>query len=321
MLQIKNVSFAYSGETGQTGGVRDITLTIPQGQFVVLCGESGCGKTTLTRLLNELIPHFYEGTLTGCVELDGQNISAQPLYETAARVGSVFQNPRSQFFNVDTTSEITFGPENLGRPECAIRAGLARVTKALHLEPLLDRSIFRLSGGEKQKIACAGVSMTDPDVVVLDELSSNPDVKAILMLRQTLADWKAQGKTIVISEHRLYYLRGLADRFIYMKDGGIAREFTADEFAALTEADRAALGLRTYAPQTLTAAERPAQSGDTLELQDFRFAYKNSAETLHIDGAALPAGQVVGLIGDNGAGKSTFVRCLCGLEDCGTARR
>lgn len=130
MLQIKNVSFTYSGETGQTGGVRDITLTIPQGQFVVLCGESGCGKTTLTRLLNGLIPHFYEGTLTGRVELDGQNISAQPLYETAARVGSVFQNPRSQFFNVDTTSEITFGPENLGRPEGAIRAGLARVTKA-----------------------------------------------------------------------------------------------------------------------------------------------------------------------------------------------
>ena len=120
MISMEHLSFTYNGESGRNGGVQDITLTIPDGQFVVLCGESGCGKTTLTRLLNGLIPHFYEGERTGDVFLDGQNISAQPLYETARRVSSVFQNPRSQFFNVDTTGEITFGPENLGQPEQTI---------------------------------------------------------------------------------------------------------------------------------------------------------------------------------------------------------
>ena len=318
MIQIEHLSFTYSGESGQTGGVQDVTLEIPQGQFVVLCGESGCGKTTLTRLLNGLIPHFYEGTLTGEIVLDGKSISRQPLYETAQQVSSVFQNPRSQFFNVDTTGEITFGPENLGRPAETILAKLGRVTQTLHLESLLDRSIFHLSGGEKQKIACAGVSMMEPNVVVLDEPSSNLDVKSILMLRQTLADWKAQGKTIVISEHRLYYLHGLADRFLYLKAGQIVHDYTAQEFAALPEAERARMGLRTYAPQELAAAEAPQQTDENLTLQDFRFAYKNASETLHLDKATLPAGQIVGLIGDNGAGKSTFVRCLCGLEKCGT---
>lgn len=318
MISMEHLSFTYNGENGRTGGVQDITLQIPTGQFVVLCGESGCGKTTLTRLLNGLIPHFYEGERTGDVFLDGQNISAQPLYETARRVSSVFQNPRSQFFNVDTTGEITFGPENLGQPEATILNRLAAVTKALHLEPLLDRSIFHLSGGQKQTIAYAGVSMMEPDVVVLDEPSSNLDVRSIATLRQTLAAWKAQGKTIVISEHRLYYLRGLVDRFIYVKAGRMAGDYTAAEFAALSEAERTRMGLRSYAPETLQPATATAPGGKTLALQGFCFAYKHAPETLHIADCTLPAGQIVGLIGDNGAGKSTFVRCLCGLEKCGT---
>ena len=97
MFTIQNVTFTYNSETGATGGVHGIDLEIPTGQFVVLCGESGCGKTTVTRLLNGLIPHYYEGTLTGSVQLDGQDVTAQPLYDTAAKVSSVFQNPRSQF--------------------------------------------------------------------------------------------------------------------------------------------------------------------------------------------------------------------------------
>ena len=117
MIKIDHISFSYGEESENTGGVRDIDLNIEDGQFVVLCGESGCGKTTVTRLINGLIPHYYEGKMTGEVWVNGAKVSEQPLYDTAAVVGSVFQNPRSQFFNVDTTSEITFGCENLGQPE------------------------------------------------------------------------------------------------------------------------------------------------------------------------------------------------------------
>lgn len=113
MIKIDHISFSYGEENENTGGVRDIDLNIEDGQFVVLCGESGCGKTTVTRLINGLIPHYYEGKMTGEVWVNGAKVSEQPLYDTAAVVGSVFQNPRSQFFNVDTTSEITFGCEIL----------------------------------------------------------------------------------------------------------------------------------------------------------------------------------------------------------------
>lgn len=198
MIRIENVAFSYGEENEKNNGIRNINLHIKKGEFIVFCGESGCGKTTLTRLINGLIPHYYEGHLTGNVSVDGKNVSEQPIYETAKKVGSVFQNPRSQFFNVDTTSEITFGCENLGMPEEIIRKRLKETVENFQMEHLMNRNIFHLSGGEKQKIACAGVSIMEPDIFVLDEPSSNLDASSIHKLREILSYWKAQGKTIII---------------------------------------------------------------------------------------------------------------------------
>lgn len=164
MIRIDHVTFSYGEENENAGGVHDINLTVEDGQCVVLCGESGSGKTTITRLINGLIPHYYEGKMNGEVWVNGAKVSEQPLYNTAKTVGSVFQNPRSQFFNVDTTSEITFGCENLGQPEQSIRERLDKTIRDFRLEKLMGRNIFHLSGGEKQKIACAGVSIMEPDV-------------------------------------------------------------------------------------------------------------------------------------------------------------
>ena len=182
----------------------------------------------------------------------------------------------------------------------------------------MDRNIFHLSGGEKQKIACAGVSIMEPDVLVMDEPSSNLDAASILDLRKILAFWKSQGKTIIVSEHRLYYLRGLADRFIYLADGQVSHDYSAAEFEQLTEQQRSDMGLRTFALERLLPPVLPQQAKTALALRNFHFAYKNEPETLHIMDCEIPTNRIVGIIGNNGAGKSTFSRCFCSLEKrCG----
>ena len=203
-------------------------------------------------------------------------------------------------------------------PKEEIKERLQETIQDLRLEKLIGRNIFHLSGGEKQKIACAGVSIMKPDVFVMDEPSSNLDAASIMDLRKTLAYWKEQGKTIIVSEHRLYYLRGLADRFIYIKEGRIAQDYSATEFENLTEKQRAEMGLRTFVLENLSMPEIQRQAKTAMELRNFSFAYKHGPEILHIRDCEIPANRIVGITGNNGAGKSTFSRCFCGLEKrCG----
>lgn len=256
MINFKNVSFSYSGEHGTGDGVSEIDLTIKDGEFVVLCGESGCGKTTVTRLINGLAPHFYEGEMSGSVMIGDVCVNTENLSDIAALTGSVFQNPKSQFFNLDTTGELVFGCENLGIPREQIQQRLEKTKRDLQLDNLMDRDIFELSGGEKQQIACASCYTADPGVFVLDEPSSNLDKRAIQRLHRMLIKIKAAGKTVVIAEHRLYYLMDVADRFIYMRSGKIERIFTRDEMKALSESDLTALGLRLTDMQSLAALVR-----------------------------------------------------------------
>ncbi len=313
MLEFSNVSFSYDGSS-LVGQINNITLSILKGQVVLICGESGCGKTTLTRLINGLIPNYYEGNLTGIVSVDGEKISEKALYEIAPIVGSVFQNPRSQFFAVDTNSELAFGCENLGWPEEKIKERMEQIVSEFHIESLMNRSIFALSGGEKQKIACASVAMLNPDVLVLDEPSSNLDLKSIRELGEVIRIWKDQGKTIIISEHRLSYLMDLADRVLYMQNGKITKDLSLEEFQKIPKEELSRMGLRSLTPITFqNHRSTKGMTDEQIVLSNYCFSY-GKRTALQIDQISIPKGSIVGIIGSNGAGKTTLARCLCGLE-------
>ena len=312
MIEFQNVTFTYQS-TERESGVYDLNLTIPDGQIVLLCGESGCGKTTLTRLINGLTPEYYEGKLDGIVLVNGKETTKTPLYELSKVVGSVFQNPRSQFFNVDTTGEIAFGCENIGLPKEEIYRRIGQVTGELRIQKLLDRSLFALSGGEKQKIACASVSAMEPEIFVLDEPSSNLDVATIADLKHIVAKWKSMGKTVIIAEHRLYYLMDIADRVIYLKNGRIEKDMSATAFAQFSEEQLRTMGLRSLHPARFSNIPNVVIGDSSIEVKDYLFSY-GKIEAMNIPKMSVPQGAIVGILGDNGAGKTTFAKCLCGLE-------
>lgn len=311
MIEIKKVSFQH--ENAEKPSLKNVSLTIAEGECVLLCGESGSGKTTVTRLINGLIPHFYEGKMVGCAMVNGLNVTEAELYDTARIVGSVFQNPRSQFFCVDTTSELAFGCENMGMPGDEILSRVDEAAKELNIEKLLGRSIFELSGGEKQKISCASVSALRPEVMVLDEPTSNLDVHAIEELKQTLLGWKAAGKTIVIAEHRLSWLRDLCDRVICMKDGQVAFDLSMQAFTQYSTEQLHQMGLRSLRDENIAPVQNSVPETETMQLQNFCFSY-DGTPVLNIPHLSLPLDGIIALVGPNGAGKSTFSRCLCGLE-------
>lgn len=311
MIQISNVNFQYANS--EMGALHDINLSVKDGESILLCGESGCGKTTITRLLNGLIPHFYEGELSGEIEVDGLKVKEEELYTIAKKVGSVFQNPRSQFFCLDTTSEVAFGCENMGLKEDEILHRMDAVTEELKLQSLMNRNIFQLSGGEKQRIACASVSAMQPELFVLDEPTSNLDLDAVEELKKTLLMWKAQGKTMVIAEHRLYWLKEICDRVIYLKGGRIIFDMPMKEFVAFSEEKLHSLGLRGLTMSDTVFPEQVNEEKDEIRFKNYSFTYQKNP-VLQLEELAVPEGSIVAVTGHNGAGKSTFLRCMCGLE-------
>lgn len=306
MIELKHVSFTYQGQKGD--GLQDINLTIEDGECVLFCGRSGCGKTTITRLVNGLIPQFYAGELAGSVLVDGQEVSDLPMHQIAAKVGSVFQNPRTQFFNVDTDSEIAFGIENQALPVCQLRERVDCTSAELHIENLRNRNIFELSGGEKQKIAFASVYAMNPQIYLLDEPSSNLDMRSIQELGEHLRLIKSQGKTILIAEHRLYYLMDLVDRIVYLEHGKITQVFTPEAFRQLSEDTRERMGLRAIdlhrvlPPRDHSLAPAP---DPILELKNVALRYKKRT-VLHNISLTAAKGEVIGVVGHNGAGKRHF---------------
>lgn len=311
MIQLENVSFQYQDQAKMA--LQGISLDIQTGEVIVLCGKSGCGKTTITRLLNGLIPYYINGQLQGSIKLGNKNIRSLEIHEISKLTGSVFQNPKTQFYNIDTDSELVFTVENFGLSPEEILSRKAEVVEQLQLQNLLKRNLFHLSGGEKQRIACASIAIHDPPIIILDEPSANLDKAATAQLGELIALWKEQGKTIVISEHRLHYFKNLADRFIYLEDGQIKHIFTQKEMLAMSNEALYQLGLRALHFEKLV----PRQAH--FPFQNLRFkletlTFSRQDFQLNIAGFELPFPAVIAITGHNGAGKSTFAKSMTGLN-------
>ena len=312
MIDIKDVSFSYGGK--DVKALNQASLHIGKGECVLLVGLSGCGKTTLTRLLNGLVPSFYEGKLSGEVLIEGKPVSEYKDGSLSQKVGSVFQNPRSQFFNVDTTGEIAFGCENIGISHEQILDRVSKASYDLEMGSLMNRDIFSLSGGEKQLVAIASVYAMNPDIYVMDEPSANLDMEVTERLKKIITLLKRQGKTIIIAEHRIAYLRDLVDRIVYMKNGSIIREYSRKAFLALSDSERKKMGLRAVFPERLgiKSPDRICPT-EVLLTENLAVSYSKREPLIASISTTAHVGEVIGIIGRNGQGKSTFAKCVCGL--------
>ena len=320
MIEFDKVSFSYDA-TPEEKSLRDFSMTVKDGECVLITGPSGCGKSTLLRLLNGLIPEFYGGETKGHIRIDGQEIQERSVVDNAGKIGTVFQNPRSQFFNVDTTSELAFGPENLGLPEDEILRRIGQTVTAFHIGALMDRSIFELSGGEKQKIACASVDVLDPGIILLDEPSANLDYEAAENLRELILSWKNAGKTILIAEHRINYIWDLTDRVIILEHGALTKVLQRDEMDRFTEEDASRFGLRSLARTAPTGLVKSGneiagreQAEGVIVLKNFHYSYDKKQELYSIPEMKIRKGKVTAIVGANGAGKTTFLESVCGIR-------
>ncbi|EPI45130.1 ABC transporter ATP-binding protein [Gardnerella vaginalis] len=335
MIEFRHVYFHYGIEDDQntsnetntndnnqhTSELNDINLRIEDGELILITGPSGCGKTTLLRLINGLIPRFYQGNVKGDILLNGRSFKNNELYDLARVVGTVFQNPKSQFYNVDTTSELAFACENQGLPESDIYQRIDKTVADLHMENLMDRNIFHLSDGEKQKIACASIEVAGLNIILLDEPSANLDYDSTLMLKKLILHWKKQGKTIVVAEHRIAYLWDIMDRLVVMKQGEIVKDIKKDikseQKDALNDIDLQKMGLRTRLMESPMQIKIPSvtQDDQIITLKNFNFAYHGvKKKIVNIKSLAIARNQITAIVGKNGAGKTSFLNCFCGLE-------
>ena len=247
MIDVASLSFSYVSElTGdRVEALKDVDLSADAGSLTLVCGASGCGKSTLMKALTGLVPQMTPGELDGVVRINGRNLADVALTDVGHLCSSVFQNPRTQFFCDTVAEELAFCGENYGRERATLRQQSERAAKLMGISHLLERKLTTLSGGQLQKVALACALASGAPVLLADEPTSNLDPAAISEVREALKVLKEQGLTIVVVEHRLHFLRGLADQVLLMEGGRVTRRWSGAEFFSMGQAQRRSLGLRT----------------------------------------------------------------------------
>ena len=350
MISFDHVTYHYPSNNGELpiAALRDLSLEIDEGELVLLVGPSGTGKSTFLRCLNGLVPHFYGGTLSGRVRVAGQDPVAASPQGMASFVGMVFQDPETQFVTDRVEDELAFGMENQALPRALMRKRVEEVLDQLTIAHLRDRPIATLSGGEKQRVAIASVLTTHPEVLVLDEPTSQLDPQSaeevLVAIRRLNEDL---GLTVILAEHRLERVVQFVDRVLYLPAG--ANPLLLDEPRAVMAAmdltpPLVSLGkamgwrplpltikqARRFVPRDRrsVSAQRPGRNVDPgafcgdqhtsgqplVTVEGISYRYDSGLEALSNVSFALRPGEVVALMGRNGSGKSTLLKLIAGLQ-------
>ncbi len=329
-LVIQDLSFKYYSRPD--AALRNVSLEVRRGEMLLVAGASGCGKTTLLRCINGLIPRSYRGELHGSVSLNGEDVSRFSLAKLAQTVGTLLQDPERQILGAHVKSEVAFGPENLGLSAREVGERVEAALAHLGLSHLRDRETHSLSGGEKQKVALAGLLAMQPSLLLLDEPLASLDpasAREALALFRRLAD---EGKTIVLVEHRVEdALTARPERVLYMSDGLVQFLGSPAGLADVVDWHQVKLPApqvmrRVRASNTLSqlpqaARPSPSTNGNPLvAFQNVSFHYEDGPEVLRDINLEIRAGERVALLGPNGAGKSTLVKHAIGLLKPRTGR-
>jgi energy-coupling factor transport system ATP-binding protein len=242
LVKLENLTYSYPHSDSRV--LSDINLELKKGEFVLLVGPSGCGKSTLVRCLNRLVPEISGGSFSGRVLLRGKDLRTEKIHRLAFEVGMVFQNPETQLFCLTVAEDISFGPENLGLPRTEVLFRVEKALKAVRLEKLRDHFIFTLSGGEKQRTAIGGNLAMEPEILVLDEPTSDLDpagTQEVFELLRRLN--KEKQTTLILIEHKLDLVFEMADRMLVMDEGRLILDGRPSEILCKEEEILKKLGI------------------------------------------------------------------------------
>jgi len=299
MIHSDHLTFTYKDSKE---GIYDVNFTVKPGELVLLTGDSGCGKSTLLKCLNGLIPETVEGDMSGDLYLEEERYSGMKMTDLNKKIGSVFQNPRSQFFTDNTTAELVFPMENYGFSKERMEETLQKLSKEFQLDGLLNRDVFSLSSGERQMIALASSVTMQQKVLLFDEPSANLDYGNAIRLGKIIQKLKNRGYSIIVADHRFYYLNGIIDKVLFMENGKMSVYDGEESF------QKSGYNTRSFDIFSLTIPfvfeGKEEEKIASLE----QVFYKDILRDINLE---LYRGEITVLVGANGAGKTTLAKLLC----------
>ena len=301
MLEFKDVSFTYKNSNNKV--LDRVNFKINKGECILLTGVSGSGKSTLIHLMNGLIPTLYEGKLEGEILFKNKDLKDIESYDISKNIGYVSQDPRGHFFTTNTTSELVFSMENYGIPLNEMKKKYSELVNLLELEKLVDKNIIYISSGERQKIAIGCSLSLEPEIIILDEPSSNLDFHMTKKLKQLIEKLKTKGYTIIIAEHRMYYIQNLIDRVFVINNGKVI-EKTISDLKSNNEVPLRSLDIFNLELENISCKNKE------LLMEINNITYKNILTNIT---TTVYKGDVIGLIGKNGVGKTTLLRLLSNI--------